>query len=159
MLNYNFTFFQRRMQEEVDKLQLELGIPKEDDLDNTDYGLNYTSSSEERDKIPHCEFQDKELLNALSQLNISPSLKADIASSLGVYSTHTLFTNSLVSSSTSSHTKRTTFSSQLEVIYDASHASDKFDAQQKFPQSDDDSYEMLSEGSESRPLTPLGLAW
>lgn len=136
---------------------MELGIPKEDDLDNTDYGLSYTSSSEESNKVSRCEFQDKELLNALSQLNISPSLKADIASSLGVFSTHTLFTNNLVSSSSSSNlSKRTTFSSPLEVICDVSHASD---VQQKFPQSDDDSYEILSEGSESRPLTPLGLAW
>ncbi|XP_054257800.1 spermatogenesis-associated protein 7 homolog [Macrosteles quadrilineatus] len=141
----------RRMQEEVDKLQLELGIPNDDGLDKDNYGVTYRGSEE---KILCSKVEDKELLEALSQLNISSSLKADIANSLGLFPTGKSESN--VSSSESlkqsRNSKRATFSSPLEVIYDINQ-------KEKFPQSDDDSYEMLSEGSESRPLTPLGLAW
>lgn len=93
------------MQEEVEKLQLELGVPKEDDLDSKDFSPVYSSSSEESEVLPRCAVEDTELLEALSQLNISASLKADIANSLGLYT----------SSGKQASTKRTTFSSPLEV--------------------------------------------
>lgn len=143
------------MQEEVEKLQLELGIPMEDlDVDcgkpysastiptscttfDVDCGKPYSVSS-----IPTTctTFDDTELMEALSQLNLSPSLKADIASTLGLRK-HYVSTDSNIQTSSGS----------LEVIHAA--------RQKTVPQSDDDSYEIVSEGSESRPHTPLGLAW
>ncbi|XP_046658509.1 spermatogenesis-associated protein 7 homolog [Homalodisca vitripennis] len=144
----------RRMQEEVEKLQLELGIPKDD---SPDFVSSYESISttESISKISSSKVEDKELMEALRQLNLSPSLKADVAKSLGLYSPLDILSNSNSTESLKvrTHSKRTTFSSPLEVIHDVSHKAEKL------PLSDDDSYEILSEGSESRPLTPLGLSW
>uniref|UniRef100_A0A1B6KQH2 Uncharacterized protein n=1 Tax=Graphocephala atropunctata TaxID=36148 RepID=A0A1B6KQH2_9HEMI len=145
----------RRMQEEVEKLQSELGIPKDDKPNSPQYISSYESIPEESMKVPRSKVEDKELMDALSQLNLSPSLRADVAMSLGLFSSLESMSNSSSSESIKvrNHSKRTTFSSPLEVIHDVSRKSDKL------PLSDDDSYEILSEGSESRPLTPLGLSW
>lgn len=116
------------MQDEVEKLQLELGIPKEELDVGCSEDFSATSSQHYRSTTTS---EDKELMEALSQLNLSASLKADIVSTLGLRKPYSSTGNSVETSSGS--------------LDDARHV----------PQSDDDSYEIASEGSAS----PLGLAW
>lgn len=75
------TIFQKRMQEEVNKLQAELGIPKDEDDDICNGSYSTTIEKGQCNKM----YEDKELLAALSQLNLSSVLKADIASTLCFY--------------------------------------------------------------------------
>lgn len=77
------------MQEEVDKLCVQLGIPKEDYLNDTDYGLG--SAKDWKDNYDEISFSgsstsiaDSELIKALEQLDVSPDFKEDIALSLGL---------------------------------------------------------------------------
>lgn len=79
----------KRMQEEVDKLCVQLGIPKEDYLNDTDYGLGSTRDWKDNyDNISYSgsttSIGDSELIQALEQLDISPDFKDDIALSLGI---------------------------------------------------------------------------
>lgn len=79
----------KRMQEEVDKLCVQLGIPKEDYLNDTDYGLG--SIRDWKDSYDDMSYSgsntsigDSELIQALEQLDISPDFREDIALSLGL---------------------------------------------------------------------------
>lgn len=77
------------MQEEVDKLCVQLRIPKEDYLNDSDYGLG--SAEDWKDNYDNISYSgsstsiaDSELIKALEQLDVSPDFKEDIALSLGL---------------------------------------------------------------------------
>lgn len=85
-VNLKCTFcLQVRMEEEIEKLRIELTIPKEDYLNDMDFGLGSDRSVEVRTSSSEIiNFPDKELLDALNQLDISDELRADVANSLGL---------------------------------------------------------------------------
>uniref|UniRef100_A0A1B6DTL4 Spermatogenesis-associated protein 7 n=1 Tax=Clastoptera arizonana TaxID=38151 RepID=A0A1B6DTL4_9HEMI len=77
-----------RMQEEIEKLCLELSVPKEDYLNDVEFGVGVeTIAQSEAISSYNYTIQDKELLDALNQLDISEQLKNDIVNSLGLRTT------------------------------------------------------------------------